>query len=87
MFSKISYFPQSDVGLRAGAPYGGTPYAQVTFETDVILNAMVYTACLINPILYFLLNPDYRKGVGKVWTEMYCNKDPVQVHCYSSKVP
>jgi len=56
----------------------GTPYAAWTFETDIILNAMIYVACLLHPILYFALNPDYRSGIAQIWRTMCC-KDSTPV--------
>jgi hypothetical protein len=57
----------------------GTPYAAWTFETDIILNCMIYVACLLHPILYFALNPDYRTGIAQVWRTMCCKKDSAPV--------
>ena len=57
----------------------GTPYAQWTVNTDVLLNALIYVACVIHPILYFAVNPEYRSGLVVAWKNLYCNKDPVQV--------
>ena len=48
-------------------------------DTELILNAMVYIACIIHPIVYFVVNPDYRAGLANAWKNLYCNKDPVQV--------
>jgi hypothetical protein len=41
----------------------------------MILNCTVYTACLLHPILYFALNPDYRNGLIRAWRAVCCNKD------------
>ena len=45
----------------------------------MIINAIVYTACILDPLLYFVLNPDYRAAFKYAWTQLYCNKDPVEV--------
>ena len=58
----------------------GTPYAAYTVNTDVLINAMIYVACVIHPIIYFAVNPEYRSGLVNAWKNLYCNKDPVQVN-------
>jgi hypothetical protein len=58
----------------------GTPYAPYTVNTDVLINAMIYIACVVHPIIYFAVNPEYRSGLVNAWKNLYCNKDPVQVN-------
>ncbi len=55
------------------------PWAPMAFSTEMIISAIVYTACVLDPLLYFVLNPDYRAAFKYAWTELYCNKDPVEV--------
>ena len=74
----MKLFHQSTAGLKMNTTWG-TPYAVWSFNTDIILNAIVYVSCAIHPILYFIVNPDYRTGLRVVWRELYCNKDPAQV--------
>ena len=57
----------------------GTPYAAYTVNTDVLINALIYCACVIHPMIYFAVNPEYRSGLVNAWKNLYCNKDPVQV--------
>lgn len=78
IFTMMKLFHQSPLGLKARTPYG-TPYAATAFETEVIINALIYCACVLDPLLYFAINPDYRKGLSNAWKELYCNKDPVEV--------
>merc|ERR1719414_1578309 len=73
----MKLFHQSTAGLKFN-PTWGTPYAAWTFNTDIILNAIIYVSCVLHPLLYFIVNPQYRSGLKIVWKEMYCNKDPVQ---------
>ena len=65
--------------MRSQSQTWGTPYAPWTVNTDVLLNAMIYVACVIHPIIYFAVNPEYRSGLVVAWKNLYCNKDPVQV--------
>ena len=65
--------------MRGNSPTWGTAYAPYTVNTDVLLNALIYIACVIHPILYFTINPEYRSGLVTAWKNLYCNKDPVQV--------
>ncbi len=51
----------------------------MSFSTEIVINAVVYCACVLDPILYFVANPDYRAAVRAAWGDMYCNKDPVEV--------
>ena len=53
-----------------------SPYATGAFETDITINCFIYVAILIHPLIYFVLNPDYRTGVRQVWKNLSCNKDP-----------
>jgi len=47
-------------------------------SAQIVISAIVYLAPLIDPVLYFLLNPDYRHGLAYAWRQMYCNKDPAE---------
>ena len=66
--------------MRGNPSYHGTAYAVSTVNTDVVLNALIYVACVIHPIIYFVVNPEYRSGLVNAWKGLYCNKDPVQVN-------
>ena len=70
-------FSQSVGGFRLNQNWN-TPRGAYEFNTDIILSAIMYASCAIHPILYFLVNPDYRAGLKVVWRELYCNKDPAQ---------
>ena len=70
---------QTVAGPMRGNTMMGTAYAPYTFNTDILLNALIYIACVIHPILYFAINPEYRSGLVTAWKNLYCNKDPVQV--------
>ena len=65
--------------MRGSHQTWGTPYGVWTVNTDVLLYALVYVACVVHPIIYFVVNPEYRSGVVIAWRNLYCNKDPVQV--------
>ena len=75
----MKLFQQSPIGFRGGSSTYGTVYVKTAFETEVIVYALVYLACILDPIMYFAINPDYRRGAINVWNHLYCNKDPVQV--------
>ena len=60
----------------------GTPYAAWTFETDIILNAMVYVTCALHPIIYFVLNPECRQGLVTMWKNLDCNQSSAEVNIY-----
>ena len=78
IYEMMKLFHQSAAGLKVNQAWG-TPYAAWTFNTDIILNAMVYVSCVLHPLIYFLVNPEYRAGLKVVWRDLYCNKDPIQV--------
>ena len=76
--------------MRGSHQTWGTPYGVWTVNTDVLLYALVYVACVVHPIIYFVVNPEYRSGVVIAWRNLYCNKDPVQVNSvnfYSLSIP
>ena len=79
IYMLMRLFQQSDLGFRTGGARAGTPYYMMAFETQMIMSALVYVACLLHPILYFAVNPIYRQGLGMVWKNLYCNQDPAQV--------
>ena len=68
----------SSLGFKGNSLWG-TPYAAWTFETDIVLNCMIYVACVLHPILYFALNPDYRSGMVQILKRLCCQKDSTQV--------
>ena len=70
---------QKTFGTKFNPTWGTPGGPQWTFNTDLILNAMIYVACVIHPIIYFSMNPEYRTGLRYAWKNLYCNKDPVQV--------
>ena len=44
-----------------GDPFNGL---RATLETWFTLTSILYVPCMINPLLYIFLNPDYRWVVG-----------------------
>ena len=79
IYTMMKLFQQSDIGFRTSGLRQGTPYMVTSFQTDMVISSIVYVACAIHPLLYFILNPLYRSGFGVVWNDLICNKDPVQV--------
>lgn len=79
IYMLLNLFQQSDFGFRTSGLRQATPYMVTAFETEMIMNAIVYVACMIHPILYFAINPDYRAGLKVAWNDLSCNKDPVRV--------
>ena len=69
--------------MRGSHQTWGTPYGVWTVNTDVLLYALIYVSCVVHPIIYFVVNPEYRSGVVIAWRNLYCNKDPVQVNSFS----
>ena len=51
-FHQLSLLFQNKYGIRSGMR-SGTPYGYYSFNTDIILNAIVYVACALHPIVYF----------------------------------
>ncbi len=78
VYELMRLFHQSSYGFKAN-PRWGTPYAYWTFETDIILNCIIYVAPALNPIVYFALNPEYRTGLVQMWRKMTCNQSPEEV--------
>lgn len=78
IYMLLNLFQQSDFGFRTSGLRQATPYMVTAFETEMIMNAIVYVACMIHPILYFAINPDYRAGLKVAWNDLSCNKDPVR---------
>ena len=56
-----------------------TPYMHWNFETDMIINAIIFVVLAIHPIIYFALNPEYRIGLAQGWKSLDCNQSPTQV--------
>ena len=54
-----------------------TRYGVWTVHTYVSLNALIYVACVLHPIIYFVVNPEYRSGVVIAWRNLNCKKDPI----------
>lgn len=59
VYLMMKLFHQSPAGMKV-SPTWGTPYAVTAFETDITINSLIYVACVLNPIIYFAVNPDYR---------------------------
>lgn len=78
IYELMRLFHQSSFGIKAN-PYWGTPYGHWTFETDIVLNAIVLVAPAIHPIIYFALNPEYRNGLIQAWKNLACNQSPAEV--------
>ena len=53
-----------------------TAYATGGFQTDATINCFIYVAVLVHPLIYFALNPDYRKRACKCWKKLACNMSP-----------
>ena len=70
---------QSQYGFRA-TPTWGTQYAAWTFDTDIILNAIIYVTCAVHPILYFAFNPEYRQGLKLLCQNLDCNQSSAEVN-------
>lgn len=70
-------FHQSSYGFKAN-PTWGTPYGYWTFETDIILNCIVFVAPALHPLIYFALNPDFRTSLVSAWKNLSCNQTPAQ---------
>jgi hypothetical protein len=75
----MKLFQQRSIGLRQDDRWD-SPYAIVTFETDMTLNCFVYVAIILHPIIYFSFNPKYRTGVRTTWSSLCCTKEPAMVN-------
>ena len=83
-FHQLSLLFQNKYGIRSGMR-SGTPYGYYSFNTDIILNAIVYVACALHPIVYFAFNPEYRQGLVNMWRSLDCNQssaDVSSIQCY-----
>lgn len=63
-------------GIRADNMNRGMP--QMAIETEMTLNCLVYVPCMIHPILFILINGEYRQGFRDMWRNLYCNKNQAQ---------
>jgi len=63
-------------GIRGDTLNRGMP--AMTMETKMILNVIVYVPCMIHPILFILINGEYRQGFRDMWRNLYCNKNQAQ---------
>lgn len=61
----------SQYGTR-GNPYNA---GYTSLETQMTLDCFVYVPMLLHPILFLLLQPEYRAGFREMWRTLYCNKD------------
>jgi len=71
-------FAVMQLSHTAGAGYQGTTLVARDRNAQIVISAIVYLAPVVDPILYFLLNPDYRRGLVNAWRQMYCNLDPAE---------
>ena len=79
VYQLMKLFQASDFGYKgAGGPFG-TPYGYYNFETDIILNALVYVVCAVHPILYFSFSQEYRQGLVNMWRNLDCNQSSAEV--------
>ena len=78
IYELMKLFHQSSYGFKAN-PTWGTPYGQWAFETDIILNCLIFVAPAIHPILYYVFSPEYRTGLSNVWKNLACNQTPAEV--------
>ena len=83
IYESMKLFQSVAGPFRGQSQTWGTPYAPWTVNTDVLLNALIYVACVIHPMIYFSVNPEFRSGLVSAWKNLYCNKDPVQVNLVS----
>jgi len=44
-------------------------------ETEQTMFCLVYVPCMVHPLIYLILNPQYRAGLKIVWQTLYCNTD------------
>ena len=77
IYELMRLFHQSSYGFKAN-PTWGTPYAHWTFETDIILNCMIFVTVALHPIIYFVFSPEYRTGLSNVWKGLACNQTPAE---------
>ena len=57
-----------------------------SFNQDMIFNAMIFVVPAIHPIIYFLLNQEYRTGLANAWKALACNQTPAQVSNHSALI-
>ena len=70
-------------GIRADTINRGMPYMSI--ETQMTLDCLVYVPCMIHPILFILVNGEYRQGFRDMWRNLYCNKNQAQRDAQVSK--
>jgi len=63
-------------GIQGDTINRGLP--AMSMGTKMTLNCLVYIPCMIHPILFILLNGEYRQGFRDMWHNLYCNKNQAQ---------
>ena len=80
VYQLMKLFQASNFGLRgAGGSPSGTPYGYYAFNTDIVLNALVYVVCAVHPIIYFSFSQEYRQGLASMWRNLDCNQSSAEV--------
>ena len=79
IYELIKLFDQSPMGSRHSPIMGTHSAGYWSFEKDMILNCMIFVAPALHPIIYFVLNPEYRTGLTNAWKALACNQTPAQV--------
>ena len=77
IYELMKLFHKSGYGFKANSTWG-TPYAHWTFETDIVLNCMIFVVAAIHPIIYFVFSAEYRTGLSNVWKGLACNQSPAE---------
>ena len=77
IYELMKLFHKSGYGFKASSTWG-TPYAHWTFETDIVLNCMIFVVAAIHPIIYFVFSAEYRTGLSNVWKGLACNQTPAE---------
>eukprot|EP00092_Neocalanus_flemingeri_P067819 GFUD01082820.1.p1 GENE.GFUD01082820.1~~GFUD01082820.1.p1 ORF type:complete len:503 (+),score=74.45 GFUD01082820.1:149-1510(+) len=70
-------------GTRGDNINRGMP--QMSMETQMTLDCLVYIPCMIHPILFILVNGEYRQGFRDMWRNLYCNRNQAQRDAQVSK--
>ena len=79
IYELIKLFDQSPMGSNFSPIMGTHSAGYWSFEKDMILNCMIFVAPALHPIIYFVLNPEYRTGLTNAWKALACNQTPAQV--------
>ena len=75
----MKLFQASDFGFKGAGGQWGTPHGYYNFETETILNALVYVVCAVHPIIYFSFSQEYRQGLVNMWRNLDCNQSSAEV--------